>query len=238
MKQYAYLLGVTLAIPFWIVYSYSKIPSATKTVATGLPGAQGLQGPRGLPGLKGPTGSQGSQGPHGLKGLAGPHGPTGPVGPTGPKGLSGATGPLGATGPSTLIEYYENTTVRNQLLIVDNSPQDVFVNDLGFVNNSNQFYISVSVQVQQLITSPAPSSLPTIRFYIKDTSTYEVAGTKYHFQDPSDASLKTLSFGGLAQVNPVAFTVTIGAETNATSSLDSHSSVWNWRIVKISAFAV
>ncbi|HUP93037.1 MAG TPA: hypothetical protein VM074_12395 [Solimonas sp.] len=75
------------------------------TLATPIPGPQGIQG---LTGAQGPAGAIGPTGPQGLTGPAGAIGPqglqgltgaAGPAGAIGPQGLQGLTGPAGAIGP-------------------------------------------------------------------------------------------------------------------------------------------
>ncbi len=74
------------------------VPSLTKYVCNGAPGATGAQGPIGL---TGPVGPQGVQGPIGLTGPAGPQGVQGPIGLTGPVGPQGTQGPAGPVGCAT-----------------------------------------------------------------------------------------------------------------------------------------
>jgi hypothetical protein len=83
------------------------IPTLTRYVCNGAPGATGSQGPIGL---TGPPGAQGIQGPIGL---------TGPIGPQGPPGAQGIQGPIGPNWNIT------NLTMNNngQLTLTTDQPQ-------------------------------------------------------------------------------------------------------------------
>lgn len=85
------------------------------TLATPVPGPQGIQGltgaqgPAGIQGVQGvigetgPQGPIGLQGPQGVTGLTGLQGPEGEQGPAGPQGATGAQGPAGPAGVSGLV---------------------------------------------------------------------------------------------------------------------------------------
>jgi hypothetical protein len=206
MKHAALLFGLLLALPLWILVVYIKIPGPAH-VTVGQTGPIGLKGPVGPLGLVGPTGSKGPKGPKGLRGLIGMTGPSGPVGYGGPTGPTGPVGSIGPTGVSTGLARVSATP--NQTITFTND----LVADEQYGNISltfgaltgTYFLVTVYVQTNLVVVSPAPASNPYVRILL--SGPFPVNGIngnwitqKWVFSDLSDTTTKVFGVTGLFKV--------------------------------------
>ena len=145
----------------------------------GMPGEKGHKGDIGPTGDIGPVGPQGPEGgPTGSTGYTGFTGYTGYTGPQGNDGIQGHTGPQGPiakanamtfttlseqiTSPNNNSKVYLNNWVKD-LSILDEENIFDSENDLIKINKSGTYYISITINVSNLL-------LNYVSFYCSDAN--------------------------------------------------------------------